>query len=192
MNAKQFLLVLLVLGLSNSAEAQRPRTMEQFDSLQQRNRRRVGELMQEFQFVLPNGALFSNNNLEGKVTLINLWFESCAPCIAEMPALNTLHAKYASESSFQLISITFDAPQVVAANRLKYKIPFPVYSLAHDDADRIGFYNGYPTTFIIGPDGRIALFESGGRTDLAGAAAHIEENWYPILDRLLVQKEKEH
>ena len=33
-------------------------------------------------------------DLKGKINVINFWFMKCAPCIAEIPALNTLVKKY--------------------------------------------------------------------------------------------------
>lgn len=184
---KKLMAALPILLLGTAAQAQRPQTREQFDSLQQRNRRRTGEPLPDFRLALPNGSWFTNKDLEGKVTLVNLWFRSCAPCLAEMPALNALHAKYAGDSSFRMISLTFDPDSSVAASKATYAISFPVYTLDRAEVDRIGFYNGFPTTLIVGRDGRIAHFESGGRTDPAGAAAHIRETWYPLINRLLAQ-----
>ena len=47
-----------------------------------------------FKVVTLSGDTVTEKELRGKVTLINFWFESCAPCMAEMPALNDLYLKY--------------------------------------------------------------------------------------------------
>ncbi len=48
-------------------------------------------------FALPdlNGRRFSNDDLKGKITLINFWGTWCGPCQAEVPDLTRLYAAYA-------------------------------------------------------------------------------------------------
>lgn len=40
------------------------------------------------------GEVLNSNELRGNVVVINFWYEGCAPCIAELPALNKLRAEY--------------------------------------------------------------------------------------------------
>lgn len=46
------------------------------------------------------GQIVSMEKLKGKPTLINFWFTSCAPCIAEMPVLNNLRKKCGESVNF--------------------------------------------------------------------------------------------
>lgn len=48
----------------------------------------------------------NQKTLDGKPTLLNLWFTSCAPCIEEMPYLNELKKKYVNQVNF--ISLTYN------------------------------------------------------------------------------------
>jgi cytochrome c biogenesis protein CcmG/thiol:disulfide interchange protein DsbE len=50
-------------------------------------------------------------NLKGKPTLINFWFTSCAPCIAEMDALNEIKKQFGNKVNF--IAITYNTKEIV-------------------------------------------------------------------------------
>ena len=55
--------------------------------------------------------LKTNADYKGKVTLINLWFTACAPCITEIPYLNYLKDLYQDQVNF--VAITFDSKDKV-------------------------------------------------------------------------------
>ena len=52
------------------------------------------------------GEYFTSEKLKGKPTMINFWFTTCPPCIAEMPVLNKIAEKYKNEINF--IAITYE------------------------------------------------------------------------------------
>lgn len=51
----------------------------------------------DFKAATINGDTIELKKLRGKVVVINFWFIGCAPCIAEIPALNKLAEEYESE-----------------------------------------------------------------------------------------------
>jgi cytochrome c biogenesis protein CcmG/thiol:disulfide interchange protein DsbE len=57
------------------------------------------------------GQIVSMEKLKGKPTLINFWFTSCAPCIAEMPVLNNLRKKYGESVNF--VALAADSEEKV-------------------------------------------------------------------------------
>lgn len=57
----------------------------------------VGCKAPDFTVKTIDGETLSLEQLQGKVIVINFWFESCAPCIAELPALNRLREEYKSK-----------------------------------------------------------------------------------------------
>ena len=57
------------------------------------------------------GENVSLEKLRGKPTLINFWFTTCAPCVAEMPVLNKLKEKYGESVNF--IALAADSQEKV-------------------------------------------------------------------------------
>ncbi|OEK04817.1 TlpA family protein disulfide reductase [Roseivirga misakiensis] len=114
---------------------------------------------------LPNHSLKSLDNrelllsdFEGKPTVINCWFVSCAPCIDEMPILNDLKSQYGDQVNF--LSLTFDTAEKV--EKLLKKHAFDFYHLvgAQEFLQEIGV-QGYPKNIFIGADGIIKRIEGG-------------------------------
>ncbi|MEM6517670.1 MAG: TlpA disulfide reductase family protein, partial [Bacteroidota bacterium] len=58
-----------------------------------------------FEFETMESSIIHLKELEGKPTLINLWFVGCAPCMRELPALEDLKSKYGGKVNF--VAITF-------------------------------------------------------------------------------------
>ena len=54
----------------------------------------------------PNGNLVSLSDFRGRPLLVNLWATWCAPCVVEMPALDSLAER---EERLQLLAISMDA-----------------------------------------------------------------------------------
>ncbi|CAO4134511.1 thiol:disulfide interchange protein TlpA [Methylorubrum extorquens] len=55
----------------------------------------------------PDGASTDLASLRGKLLLVNLWATWCAPCKAEMPALDRLQAELGGDS-FQVVAINVE------------------------------------------------------------------------------------
>ena len=55
----------------------------------------------------PDGAETGLDALKGRMRLVNLWATWCAPCKAEMPALNTLQAERGGKD-FEVVAINVD------------------------------------------------------------------------------------
>src|SRR5437773_17200 len=58
-----------------------------FDSLDARSTTIPGHSFPSFKVYLETGKLYTENDLNGKITFINFWFEKCLPCISEMNPL---------------------------------------------------------------------------------------------------------
>lgn len=112
-----------------------------------------------FAFTGPDGQLRTLADLKGRTVLLNLWATWCAPCKAEMPALDRLQGEVGGKD-FEVVALNLDTrnpdrpPLWMKENgiaRLAY------YS---DPAGRAlpvlqtrGEAVGLPTTFLIDPDG---------------------------------------
>jgi cytochrome c-type biogenesis protein len=118
------------------------------------------------------GASVPLSSLKGKVVLVNFWATWCDPCFAEVPTLITLQQKYGSKN-FELIGVAMDedGKSVVAPFVQNRKFDVQGQQLAmnyhivlgNDDiTTKFGGLLGYPTTFVITPDGKIARKIVGG------------------------------
>jgi len=111
------------------------------------------------------GSLFTDKNLQSKVTFVNFWFETCAPCIAEFGALEKLYRNNKSNAEFQFISITFEKDSVIDRIRKKYGLTYPIYQLSSDSCRKIIRGLGYPTNFIVNENIEIVYYLTGGSTN---------------------------
>ena len=96
---------------------------------------------------------FSNEDLKGRVTVVNVWASWCAPCRQEHPLLVDL----ARDPSIRVVGINQkDNPD--NARRFLGTLGNPYAAVGVDPNGRAsidwGVY-GVPETFIVGPDGTI-------------------------------------
>jgi len=98
---------------------------------------------------LLDGSQFALADQSGKVVVMNLWATWCAPCRAEMPALEAYYQKHKAEG-LELLAISLDEPKDDAKVReVMRSFTFPA-ALARDAQ-----FKGYgrvwrlPLTFVI-------------------------------------------
>lgn len=101
---------------------------------------------------------------EGKVVLVNFWATWCEPCKTEIPWLIELQEKYEARG-FTVVGIAMDeegkdavAP-FVKQNRFFYDrtpktINYPIVLGNDAVAEKFGGVIGFPTTVLLGKDGR--------------------------------------
>ncbi len=129
----------------------------------------AGARAPEFNFTLA-GKPARLSDLRGKVVVLNFWATWCPPCVEEMPSLNALHARLASQGVV-VLGISVDESDAAYQKFLAdHHITFPTY---RDPVNHIAPEYGttkYPETYIIGRDGRFARKIIGpqdwARTDL--------------------------
>ena len=118
-----------------------------------------------FSAISLDGNKISNNSLTGKITLVNLWFQGCSPCLAEFEMLNRVYHQHKTNNSFQFLSFTFDSPAEIKQTIEKYSLPYKVYPISREECNRLNFGLGFPTIIIINSKGKIVFFRTGGFLD---------------------------
>lgn len=96
------------------------------------------------------GASITAENLRGRVVLVNVWATWCAPCRAEMPALEQLSRAYQAEGMVLLgLSVDRGPAATVDAFLADHGITYPVAIIDHAVLAAFGGVRGYPTSFLI-------------------------------------------
>ena len=113
--------------------------------------------------------------LEGKVVVVDFWASWCGPCKQEMPALESLHKKYA-EQGLVIVGVNIDNNPKKMNNFLKGA---PVgFRIVHDPKIQIAQRyepSTMPTSYFIGRGGKIRYVHEGFRKkDAEGIEARIK------------------
>jgi len=125
---------------------------------------RPGEPFPALSLPALDGLPLHLGDYRGRVLVLNVWATWCAPCREEMPSLQRLSERFPTER-LVVVGLTVDEDTNLAREFLiKYGIDFPIVSdPAGGVAEGLLGVTGYPDTFIIAPDGRLAKRVSGGR-----------------------------
>jgi thiol-disulfide isomerase/thioredoxin len=115
--------------------------------------------LQELSFNGPDGAPLTLADFSGKAVLLNLWATWCAPCRAEMPALDRLQEEMGGDD-FEVVAVNVDAGSDDKPQR--FLAETEVDSLAYYRDASLGVFNelksrglalGLPVTLLIDEDG---------------------------------------
>lgn len=116
------------------------------------------------------GQLFKTNtfvsldNLRGKYLLLDFWAVWCGPCRQEIPNLKDLYQK-TDKSKFEILGIVGNSSSDELEEMInKYSITWP--QLLSDEKNKIKEkygVTGYPTTFLISPEGIIVAKNLRGK-----------------------------
>jgi thiol-disulfide isomerase/thioredoxin len=103
-----------------------------------------------------DGKTVDMSEFKGKTIFLNMWATWCGPCRAEMPSIQSLYEKVNTDSiAFIILSLDEeDQPLKVKKYIESKKFSFPVYIAGKLTPQTT--INTIPTTFIVGPDGKIA------------------------------------
>ncbi len=114
----------------------------------------------------------------GKVVLLNLWATWCGPCVAEIPALDDLQARFGGED-FQVVAVSVDRGAGGVVEPFLERIGashLPVYLDPSSRILRQLGVSGVPTSFLLDREGRIiGRAEGDPGWDSAAARRLIED-----------------
>lgn len=134
----------------------------------------------DFTTKLLSGKIFHLANYRGDVVLLNVWATWCPPCREETPELESVYKKYRNKGvEFLGISVDKQGKSVVVPFIKKYHVTYPITIDDGHIMKKYGPVMGYPTTYIIGPQGNLRYFATGAVT-----AKEVK----PRLDKLLDEK----
>ncbi|MBR6549841.1 MAG: TlpA family protein disulfide reductase [Paludibacteraceae bacterium] len=132
----------------------------------------VGDKFPAFSAMDIDGKRWNQEDVKGKVMVLNLWYSGCAPCRAEMPELSTWKSEMPDVMYF---SATYESAEV--ARPIIEKQGFNWTHLVENTQFKefIGS-NGYPMIIIVDKAGVVSMIEHGtSPTQRAELKKKIEE-----------------
>jgi cytochrome c biogenesis protein CcmG/thiol:disulfide interchange protein DsbE len=98
----------------------------------------------------------------GNWVLVNFWASWCAPCKTEAPALESFQRAHAADG-FTVLGINLDDTTSDALDFVKrYGLTYPQLREGDGDDRRDAYgMTGFPESFLIDPQGHVALIRRG-------------------------------
>ena len=152
----------MLLGFLHYRLKPRPdeKLLQQYSAGVANSARLRGRIAPEFTLKTTNGESFQlADNIGKKVIVLNFFATWCGPCRAEMPELERYYSEHRND--FVLVGIDAEeTPERVENFLHEVKVDFPVGI----DAGSIRKHyrvESFPTTVVIGIDGKVQSYESG-------------------------------
>lgn len=137
----------------------------------------------EFSAKTIDDVTISLSSLKGKVIVVNFWFESCAPCIADLPALNKL------ASEFKDREVVFVAFGRDADERIKKFLESKTFNYQHISRRYDLSYDycviaGWPMNMVIDQKGIVRYIKAGGYEEKRSPTFAYDE-MKPVIEKYL-------
>jgi tetratricopeptide (TPR) repeat protein len=113
-----------------------------------------------FELTALSGQTFTRDDLAGKVVVLNVWSITCGPCLLEMPEIQQLFERYASDPEVRVLTLADDpTPGETKRWMEEQGYSFPVLI---DEGYRfeMGVF-GIPFTWFLDREGRIVYEKLG-------------------------------
>ncbi len=143
-----------------------PKGIELKESIGKMKALAPGSSAPEFTLPTTTGEQFSLKSLQGHIAILDFWASWCAPCIAEMPVVKEIYAKY-KDKGLKIVGISMDNSEAAWLKAIdKVQIPWiHVSSLKGMKRCPVAqLYQVYaiPKLYIIDKEGKIVAKDLRG------------------------------
>jgi thiol-disulfide isomerase/thioredoxin len=120
------------------------------------DRSHKGQPAPDVPFVAPDGGEISLAELRGPM-LVNLWATWCAPCVKELPTLNTLARSHDEDGALGVVAVSQDMGPQLSVEAFMVKLKVDDLGVYHDPKMALSGALGVevmPTTVLYDKQGR--------------------------------------
>ena len=146
----------------------------------------IGCKAPDFSLETLDGERINLSDLKGKIVVLNFWFIECAPCIAEMPALNKLAEEY-QDSEVVFVAFGRNDKESLIRFGKKHKFKYKVVASDFNFANKYCIVSGWPTNMVLDRNGVLRKIFTGGFLD-DRAATHAYKEIKPVIEKYLLEK----
>ena len=120
-----------------------------------------------------SGSPVSMRGLKGKVVVVDFWATWCGPCVAEMPKMKQLYAKYHGQG-VEFLGVSLDQPREQGGleSLIKFvqenEIPWPQYYQGNFWQSAFSSswgINSIPRVFVVDQEGKLYSVDARGKLD---------------------------
>lgn len=114
------------------------------------------ETAPDFRLETLSGDTLALADLRGKIVIIDFWATWCPPCEFQVPELNAFFEAHRRDGDVLVLGISVDTKgrEAVAEWAREKQMRYPVLLGSEDLANRFGAL-GFPTLYVVAPDGSI-------------------------------------
>jgi len=118
----------------------------------------TGKEAPDIEVVDLDGQKVKLSQFKGKVIFLNFWATWCSPCRKEVPTIQSLYKKYLNNPDFMVFAVSCDAEGAKEVGKYvrSKAVTFPVFLDPEMKAAAIYGIAGFPETFLIDRNGKIA------------------------------------
>jgi cytochrome c biogenesis protein CcmG/thiol:disulfide interchange protein DsbE len=111
-----------------------------------------------------HGNSVNLDDFRGKSILLNFWATWCEACKEELPSMQRLYEEVSSQG-VEVVAISIDRRNFDRIKKYakEYKLTFPILWDPEQKVRKHYYIMGLPTTYLIGPEGKLKGFASGAR-----------------------------
>jgi thiol-disulfide isomerase/thioredoxin len=127
------------------SDSPKPRQTSYFDS---------GGMLPWFRAKDLEGVQVDTRKLDNKILVINFWFITCKPCVAEIPSLNKLADSFAGDTSIVFLAVALDGKEALKRFLQYQPLAYRVLHNGGAAAQRLNI-RAYPTNIVVNRQGEV-------------------------------------
>ena len=116
-----------------------------------------------FELAGPDASIYRLADFKGQPLIVNFWATWCPPCRAEMPSMQRAWEQLQAEGIGMIAINVGEDAETVQAFLEQIPVSFPLPLDTDSKVSQRWPMRGLPTTFVVGPEGRLVYKATGER-----------------------------